>query len=206
MTVPFHDSTTVANQTTAQPPPSLCYEVHGRRDTYFNLISDTCTSVNAFYEKALVNSSNIDLNMVTKIGVRAVGGDNETCTNIEVDLDSCTTSVDGVILSTYSLSGISVRRKDDGSRVRISVPNCADTHLVMYVFCTSGMVEDPVDWKYYRARFIRFVVLRGLNLNEFSHGLLGNGFSVGRKKELFGLACTLWPMRPVISVKLWLFY
>ena len=174
MTVPFHDPTAAANQTNAQPPPSLCYEVHGRRDTYFNLISDSCTSVNALYEKALVNSSNIDLNMVTKIGVRTVGGDNTTCTNIEVDLDSCTTTVDGVILSTYSLNGISVRRKDDGSRVRISVPNCADTQLVMYVFCTSGMVEDPVDWKYYRARFIRFVVLRGLNLNELSHGLLGN--------------------------------
>ncbi|CAI8022914.1 hypothetical protein GBAR_LOCUS13421, partial [Geodia barretti] len=27
MTVPFHDPTAAANQTNAQPPPSLCYEV-----------------------------------------------------------------------------------------------------------------------------------------------------------------------------------
>ncbi|CAI8022915.1 hypothetical protein GBAR_LOCUS13422, partial [Geodia barretti] len=30
----------------------------------------------------------------------------------------------------------------------------------------------------YRARFIRFVVLRGLNLNELSHGLLGQFWNV----------------------------
>ena len=180
MTVPFYDPTTsAANQTSSpQPTPSLCYEVHGQKHTYFNLISDTCTSVNAFYEEASINSSNIDLNVVTRIGVRAVARDNKTCVDIQVDLHSCNASIDGVglDLTTFAFNGISVRRKPN-SRVRIAVPNCANTQLVMYVFCASGMVEDPVTWEYYSASFIRFVVLRGLNLNEFSHGLLGNAAS-----------------------------
>ena len=166
--------TSASNQTNGQVP-SLCYEVHGREDKYFNLISDTCTSVNAFYEKANVTSKNIFLNMVTKIGVRAVGRDDSSCTNIEVDLDSCTTSIDGVPLSqaTYFVNGIGVRRNVNGTRVRIAVPNCADRQLVMWIFCTSGLVEDPVTWDYYRVQFIRFVVMRGLNLNEQSHGIIG---------------------------------
>ena len=172
MTVPILTSS--VNQTNGQVP-SLCYEVHGKAEEYFNLISDTCTSVNAFYQKADTGSPNIDLNVVTKIGVRAVAGDNRTCMDIEVDLESCSASVDGVLLeqASYSVNGIRLRWNANNSRVRIAVPNCADNLLVMWVFCASGNVEDPVTWVYYQARFIRFVVMRGLNLNEFSHGLIG---------------------------------
>lgn len=174
MTVPILTS---ASGNSSDDTPSLCYEVHGQRDRYFNLISDNCTSVNAFYEKAVINSPNIDLNVVTKIGVRAVEQGSTTCTNIEVDLDSCTTMINGAPLNTatYSINGINIRRSaGNKSRVRISVPNCSPRHqLVMWVFCASGMVEDPVTWEYFSAKFIRFVVMRGLNLNDYSHGLIG---------------------------------
>ena len=60
-----------------------------------------------------------------------------------------------------------------GSRVCIAVSNCVDTMLVMWVFCSSGRVEDPVTWEYYYVNFIRFVVMGGLNLTELSHGLIG---------------------------------
>ena len=155
--------------------PSLCYEVHGRANEYFNLISDECTSVNAYYEKVQSNSSNIDLNVVTQIGVRAIGN-NGTCTNIEVGLDDCGVSIDGVPIvnrTSVIIDGLRIRWSINGLRVRIAVPNCADTMLVMWVFCSSGQVEDPVTWEYYFVHFIRFVVMRGLNLNEFSHGLIG---------------------------------
>ena len=166
--------TAQSNQSNISPAdiPSLCYEVHGRAEEYFNLISDTCTSVNAFYQKAPVNSSEIDLNVVTKIGVRAVGDDG-TCHNIAVDLDTCTASINGAPLTSkvYSSSGIRIRWNVNNSRVRIGVPNCADTLLVMWVFCGRGQIEDPVTCD---VSFIRFVVMRGLNLNELSHGLIGN--------------------------------
>ena len=154
--------------------PSLCYEVHGEADQYFNLISDKCTTVNAYYEKAQTNSSNdIDLNVVTQIGVRAVGNDSE-CRDIEVDLDMCTTKVAGQLMNTFVGGGISVKRYNVNTlRVRIAVPNCADTMLVMWVFCASGRVADPEDWKLYDTSFIRFVVMRGLNLHKDSHGLIG---------------------------------
>ena len=68
---------------------------------------------------------------------------------------------------------IAISTPVNGSRVRITVPNRADTMLVMWVICSSGRVEDPVTWEYYYVNFIRFVVMRGLNLNELSHGLIG---------------------------------
>ena len=155
------------------PVSSLCYEVHGEANAYFNLISDECTSVNAFYQAASTPSPNIDLNVVTQIGVRAVG-DSFTCWNIQVNLDGmCSVSVDGGPAPTVSFDGISVKRYVNASRVRISVPNCGDTMLVMWVFCKDGRVEDPVTWEYFDISFIRYVVMRGLNLNERSHGLIG---------------------------------
>ena len=174
LTVPI--ATPQDNGSSTNNAPSLRYEVHGKANEYFNLISDECTTVNAYYETAQTNSSNIDINVVTRIGVRAVG-DGGTCTNIEVDLDSCTASIDEVqIVSMTSVvtNGTRLRWNANGSRVRIAVPNCADTMLVMWAFCTSGQVEDPVTWEYFSINFIRFVVMSGLNLNEFAHGLIGN--------------------------------
>ena len=153
---------------------SLCYEVHGQADYVFNLVSDTCVTVNAHYAKAPINSPNIDLNVVDAIGVRAVS-DGGTCENIRVGLQGCQATVNGVdVNGMYRRDNISVR--EYANRVRIVVPNCADTDLVMWVFCTNGQTEDPVTWEFFDFDFIRFVVRRGLNLAEESHGLIGKVF------------------------------
>ncbi|CAI8015467.1 hypothetical protein GBAR_LOCUS9582 [Geodia barretti] len=47
----------------------------------------------------------------------------------------------------YRENGIVVRKYS--SRVRITVPNCEDTDLVMWIFCTGGRTEDPYTWKYF---------------------------------------------------------
>ena len=170
MTVPIFDDPMVMP---GDPISSLCYEVHGEANAYFNLISDECTSVNAFYQAVSTPSPNIDLNVVTQIGVRAVG-DSSTCWNIQVNLDGmCSVSVDGGPVPAVTFDGISVKRYVNSSRVRISVPNCGDTMLVMWVFCKDGRVEDPVTWEFFDISFIRYVVMRGLNLDEKSHGLIG---------------------------------
>ena len=153
---------------------SLCYEVHGQADYVFNLVSDTCVTVNAHYAKAPIASSNIDLNVVDAIGVRAVSN-NGTCENIRVGLQGCQATVNDVdVNGMYRRDGISVR--EYANRVRIVVPNCADTDLVMWVFCMNGQTEDPVTWEFFDFDFIRFVVRRGLNLAEESHGLIGKIF------------------------------
>lgn len=152
---------------------SLCYEVHGRDDTFFNLISDRCTSVNAYYQKVVTPSSAINLNVVTRIGVRAVG--ERSCWNIDINLDNCTTTVNGMVSETPSFDGIKVKQfSTDESRIRVSVPNCASSHLVMWVFCQTGHISDPdTPSESYTVHFLRFVITRGLNLSPSSHGLIG---------------------------------
>ena len=169
MTVPI---LTDLNPVPGDSVPSLCYEVRGEANTYLNLITDECTAVNAYYQEVITPSTDYDLNIVTQIGVRAVGNSN-MCWNIQVDLEMCWATVNGEAILRNNFDGISVKRYN-ARRVRISVPNCADTMLVMWVMCKSTRVEDPVTWEYFNVGFIRFVVMRGLNLNEHSHGIMGN--------------------------------
>ena len=157
--------------------PSLCYEVHGEADKFFNLVSDSCVSVNSHYSRA-VSHPNITINIVVAIGVRAVSN-NGTCLNIRVGLDGCEVTVNGAAIRgrTYRSNGITIRLYPN--RVRVSVPNCDDLDLVMWVFCTSGRTMDPFTLEYFSYDFIRFVIMRGFNLNEESHGLIGKDRSRG---------------------------
>ena len=143
---------------------SLCFEVHGAASQYFNLVSDTCTNVNVFYAPSpLLNDSR---NVVEQIGVRAVGSSG-TCYNIRVyesDTEGiCVASVDNTTVGSggIEVDGIRVRRIMD--RVRISVPNCENINLVMWVTCEerNGL------------RMLRFDISRGLTLRPTSHGLIG---------------------------------
>ena len=168
MTVPIWN-TGVAESVNTDNVESLCYEVHGEESAYFNLISDECTSVNGYYERAVPD---LNLNVISQIVVRARG--TNTCWNIQVDLYTCWAAVDRAPPpSGGSFDGITVRSYPTSSRVRISVPNCADSMLVMWVFCRDGQVEDPITMEFIHIRFIRLMVRRGLNLNEQSHGLIG---------------------------------
>ena len=147
----------------------MCYEIHGLTDQWFNLVTDECTSVNARY-----GMFNQDLNVIDEIGVRAVDTADQ-CVNIRVDVGNCTADVNDAaldVMGRYSMNGVSVRRYRN--RVRISVPNCNDLTLVMWVFCETRTLQDPVDGSEVTGDMIKFVVMRGLNTgNRPSHGLLG---------------------------------
>ena len=176
MTVPLY----VQDKTSIMPLGEddivhLCFEVHGQPDAYFNLVSDDCVSVNARYIQVRPGEN---INIINNIAVRAV--DRESmCHDISVDLEQCRASVDGVqIDSMYSSANVSVRKYP--RRVRIAVPNCnSATGLVMWVFCqtqqfwsTSDTNPDGTEVKF-EGDAIRFVIARGLNLHETSHGILG---------------------------------
>lgn len=144
--------------------PALCYEVHGAPNTIFNLVSDSCTSVNAYYSPAIISSDPIAINVITKIGVVAIDSSG-VCQWIKVDLDGCTAFVNGVQVNTsYQQADIGVRRI--GDRVRVSVPNCGKPNLVSWVVCEQTM----------GVRMMRFVISRGLNLTPTSHGIIGKHF------------------------------
>ena len=141
---------------------SLCFEIHGVANQRFNLVSDTCTSVNAYY-KPMNNPDNG--NIISEIGVRAVGSSGQ-CINIRVYQQGsrCLYEVDGVPMTAdrVVIDDVRVRRiRDD--KIRIYVPNCEEFNLVMGVTCQ--VVEGQ--------EMLRYDISRGLNLRPTSHGLLG---------------------------------
>ena len=150
-------------------PPALCYEFHGERDQYFNLISDNCVSVNVHYV-----AINEYFNVMDEVGIRTVDR-RGICHNIAVNVDTCSAIVDGQKLQgNYRSAGIFVRNQYS-NHVRVSVPNCnSSSHLVMYIICQRDLsVEDPWGGENFKANMLKFVIARGINLNKNSHGLLG---------------------------------
>ena len=150
---------------------SLCYEIHGRKDANYNLVTDQCATVNAHYTDITTY-----LNVIDQIGVRAVD-ESGSCKNIQVDVDGCSASIDGTpITSLYSSQGIMVR--PFSRRVRIAVPNCNELSLVMWVICETRTLEDPFGGDAsVTGDMIKFVVARGLNFgHRKAHGILGKYF------------------------------
>ena len=148
---------------------SLCYEIHGHKDTNLNLVTDVCATVNAHY-----TDLSDYLNVIDQIGVRAVDNMRE-CKNIQVNVDNCSALINELPLaagSKYNSAGISVRRYSN--RVRISVPNCNELSLVMWVICETRTIQDPFGEGTVTGNMIKFVVMRGLNFgHREAHGLLG---------------------------------
>ncbi len=150
----------------------LCFEVHGENDSYFNLVSDSCVSVNGHY---IQPHPQLGYNIINAISV--VAPDLlQACHNISVSASDCSASIDGTILdSNYARDGISVRLYRN--RVRIGVPNCQNIDLVMWVFCDQGVFVGDPDFGEpditITVPMIRFVIARGFNIRESAHGLLG---------------------------------
>ena len=153
----------VGNQTSKY---ALCYEIHGESGQNFNLISDLCVTVNAYYTP-MNNPANG--NIISAIGIVA-SDDTDTCHNISVVQNSvtgvCETSINGGPLlpvgSEWTHNGINVKQRMM-SRVRINVPNCERVPLIMWVTCQNMGGEF----------MIRYDISRAVNLRPSSHGLLG---------------------------------
>ena len=159
----------------------MCYEIHGHAGKYFNLVSDTCTSVTALFTEL---ASDPRRNRMSEIGIYAVSTRN-TCAKIHISLENCAGNLNSeTVTSIYQQNGISVRQYLN--RWRVSVPNCDSTQsLIMWIFCDS----EP--------DMLRFRIARGNNLAPTSHGLLGNthkthhfkcGYTASRQK---GGICTV---------------
>ena len=150
---------------------SLCYEVHGRSNAYFNLVSDECVIVNALYSQVG------DLNVVSEIGIHAVTKNEADCVSVKVTQmgDACAATLtlnNGIDMpisvgEMFDKDGIQVRQQNQ-YRVRISVPNCEQVDLVMWATCE---INDNVP-------MMRFNISRGVNLRSTSHGLLGKWLQV----------------------------
>ena len=158
-TVPLYDR---SGSTPGSLPPALCFEIHGAANRTFNLVSDMCTSVNAQYAPMNIPENG---NIIDAIGIRAVNSLG-WCLDVGVSLASNCTPVVSEGNRTFSTSryrsgGISVSKYRD--RVRISVPNCENVQLVMWVECEEVRGQ----------KMVKFIISRGVNLRPTSHGLLG---------------------------------
>ena len=166
-TVPLYDtqgSTPILEKATNSSPPALCFEVHGVSNRVFNLVSDRCTTINALFAPMNIPENG---NIIHLVGVRSIDRTGQ-CVDITVGLDNgcipqvSTNHSSAVETERYSSEGVSVSTHQ-GNRARVSVPNCENLQLVMWVVCE--MVNGQ--------EMIKFVITRGINLRPTSHGLLG---------------------------------
>ena len=150
----------------------MCYEVHGQSDSYFNLISDCCTSVNAHY----VAAESYFGNVIKVIGVVATDRGNETH-YIKVEVNGsgfCEAQVDGQALvnNGTEIRGVSVHH--ESKLVTISVPNCSSPkeRLVMWVYC-------QVLWLHISPQtMIKYIINRRLQQRPTAHGLIGESYNL----------------------------
>jgi len=139
---------------------ALCYSVNGCPYKYFNLLSDKCVSVNAYY--SLAHQVKF-FNVISKIGITAVDEDGN-CQNIKIDHKGCVATVGTTPViagSLYNMAGITVRQLKNG--YWIVVPNCESVGVVMWVSCKT-MSE---------ANMLEFNIAQRNGLIPTSHGLVG---------------------------------
>ena len=145
----------------------MCYEVRGQSDTFFNLISDNCVSVNAHYVAAEEGGNNV----IKAIGVVATDKANK-CHYVNVSVTengTCEAEVDGEELGNNlaDMDGIVVKHRSEV--VTIDAPNCGQRlhHLVMWVRCEKLMLRNVPQ------TMITFMINRGLCQRSTAHGLIG---------------------------------
>ena len=147
---------------------SLCYKIHGSPSRWFNLVTDECTSVNAYY----TNATGF-INIIKRVAIRAADNANR-CRDIVVNRDGCSTTLDGVTVNASRYEADGVQIKQYPRRVRVAVPNCAELSLIMWITCETRTLQDPYREVEIVADMLRFNVMRGLNFGHSdSHGLIG---------------------------------
>ena len=149
----------------------MCYEVQGQRDSYFNLISDCCTSVNAHY----VAASDPAETVIKVIGVVATDRGNETH-YIKVEVNSkgfCEAQMDGQALVNNGTEIMGVSVHHENKLVTISVPNCSppNEQLVMWVYCQILLIRSNLQ------TMIKYIINRSLQQRPTAHGLIGESYS-----------------------------
>ena len=153
--------------TTSDPTEALCYEVHGALDRYFNLISDSCLSVNTHFT-SMPNPANG--NRMSTIGIHTVhskdlvldsGG--SRCVNISIELQNCSAFVNDElqIEDVGSIGEVQYRTYPYKGQPQwyVVVPNCDGETTILSVTCQTDM--------------LRLDVMRNLRSNASAHGLLG---------------------------------
>ena len=169
---------------------SLCYEIHGEDGQFFNLISDSCLSVNAHYARPHLS---LPVNVMDQIAVVATNNDGE---NVNISINhQCRAQVNEIDLVYFNSSGIVVLAV--GSQVIVTAGNCNDEAVVMSVTCERSDIGNGDNTLI--TDMLRFSVYRGLALRESSHGLLGE-FPLTTATVMYNYTCTASLHSPTLSI------
>jgi len=149
---------------------SLCYQIHGESNSYYNLISDTCVQVNVLYAAFSTTTANY----IKAVGI--LSHDSEgNCAKIELQTKRCKLTIDdGILSGSYSQNNIEVVSTGRQS-YEITLPNCKATqgdNLKFILACK----------KFGQQKVIQFSITRGGELRPSAHGLVGE-FSVVSLQE-----------------------
>jgi hypothetical protein len=169
---------------------SLCYQVHGEEEKFYNLVTDDCLSVNAHVTQPV---SGVKSHVIDKIGIRAIGNNATYCYDIGIARENCAVTVNGNPISVnekFTAEGIEVFNDRMIARkpnvIRISVPNCGRALVdAMQITCTeynmrvSRTETEPVE-------VLELTTTRGISPIEAAHGLVGQfwgRFMLGRSQS-----------------------
>ena len=139
----------------------LCYELHGVAGSIYNLVSDTCLTVNAEYKQ--LTRPLQQYNVISSIGVLATDNSGQ-CIRIMVTTElGCSATVNGRPIGLqYSNNGITIQKMSKA--FKISVPNCEMMDIVMWTMCDRFGGQSAMKFRAYRS----------VNMHPTSHGLIGN--------------------------------
>ena len=171
-TVIIHDDPLYEVPVTHTPPgmdpttTSLCFQVHGKSMSYFNLISDECIQVNVLYDAIKNQESG---NIIKEIGILAKDTKNN-CTEIRMRANRCAPVIDGEAISeSYNENGLRISKVDKGS-YEIRAPNCRVSQgddIRFEVKCVRAQGQKTIN----------FDVKRSSGLKPSAHGLIGKKIS-----------------------------
>ena len=141
---------------------SMCYEVRGEAGAVLNLVSDTCLSVNAFYDTVPDKPT---LNRMSEIGIRAGRTiDGSGCDLIKITVADCSATLNNNNITMLKVESGDISIDKLRNKWHVSVPNCQQLGVAMWITCDGPM--------------LRFEITRGSGLASTSHGLLGKNHTL----------------------------
>lgn len=152
---------------------SVCYQVHGDDDKFYNLLSDSCISVNAHVTRPVPT---VDVHVMDAIGIYATGS-NGSCFGIAIKRENCGVYVNRQFIpvnTRFEEEDIIVYNDKRIARnptvVHVTVPNCGKpTVHSIHITCDHYNIRgSPTP-----TEVLEFKIVRGVSPFQSVHGLIG---------------------------------
>lgn len=146
---------------------ALCYEIHGKEHTYFNLISNPCISVNAHYSLYAGPRNTID-----QVAIVAKNSNGESV-NITIDGDCNLNEGQAPSVNLRYINSSGVMAVATPKQVVVWTDNsyCSKPAMYLWIQCVGN--DDSIRYTDVNDIFVLSVYHDPEMTNDSSHGLLG---------------------------------